>query len=92
MVGKAMMENMKAVAKFDLPHSAKRRRTSDTTWILCLFCQLETTESVQNLKVKKVKLYNFITERATWNDSNFVELKKCLGELTASHFEAYHAR
>lgn len=88
------MENVKAVAKLDLPPSAKRRRTSETTWTLCLLCQLETAESISEPKNKEsyVKLYNCITERATWNERNFVELKKCLGDLTSTDFETKHAR
>ncbi|KAJ8883158.1 hypothetical protein PR048_014998 [Dryococelus australis] len=87
MVEKAMMENMKAVAKFDLP-PAKRPSASDMTLTLCFSCQLETAESVSEPKSKEsyVKLHNCTTERATWNDSNFAELINFLGELTATDF------
>ncbi|KAJ8873364.1 hypothetical protein PR048_026998, partial [Dryococelus australis] len=86
------MENLKVVAMFDLLSSAKRRHTSNSTWTLFLLCQLDTPEngSEPRSKASYVKLYDFITERATWNDSNFVALIKCLGKLTATDFEAYH--
>ncbi|KAJ8895546.1 hypothetical protein PR048_000882 [Dryococelus australis] len=48
--------------------------------------ETETNRKCSEPKSKEsyVKLYNFITELATWNDSNFVELEKYLRKYGAT--------
>ncbi|KAJ8883877.1 hypothetical protein PR048_015732 [Dryococelus australis] len=71
-----------------------RQRTSDDDMDTVFILPIRDNRKCSEPKSKEcyVKLYTVIPERATRNDSNFVKLKKCLDELTTTHFEAYHAR
>ena len=65
--------------------------TYDLDYLRCIICQTETEEEPVMVPTSHEKVLNLIRERAGYDDGNFPDISRRLGNVTHNTLEMYSA-
>ena len=64
---------------------------NDIDYLRCIICQIETEKELVMVPTSHEKVLNLIRKRAGYDDGNFPEISRCLGDVTYHTLELYSA-